>query len=40
LDGYDTWHGAPGSPNTNLGHPDGSILGPTRTFKFSVGLTF
>jgi len=39
-DGYDTWHGGPGDPNTNLGHPDGSILGPTRTFKLSVGLTF
>lgn len=39
-DGYDTWWGAPGAPNDNLGHPDGSIKGPTRTFKLSVGMTF
>ncbi|MGZ5032261.1 MAG: TonB-dependent receptor domain-containing protein [Usitatibacter sp.] len=39
-DGYDTWWGAPGDPNLNLGHPDGSLIGPTRTFKLSVGVTF
>ena len=39
-DGYDTWWGAPGDPNLNLGHPDGSLIGPTRTFKLSVGFTF
>ena len=39
-DGYDTWWGAPGDPNLNRGHPDGSIIGPTRTFKLSIGMTF
>jgi hypothetical protein len=39
-DGYDTWWGAPGEPNPTLGKPDGSLLGPTRTFKLSVGFTF
>ena len=37
-DGYDTWWGAPGDPNTNLGHPDGSIKGVTRTFKLSASI--
>jgi len=39
-DGYDTWSGAPGDPNLNKGHPDGSIILPTREFKLSVGFTF
>ena len=39
-DGYDTWWGAPGDPNLNLGHPDGSLIGPTRTYKLSVGFAF
>ena len=39
-DGYDTWWGAPGDPNLNRGHPDGSLLGPTRTFKLSVAFVF
>jgi outer membrane receptor protein involved in Fe transport len=39
-DGYDTWWGAPGSPNPTLGKPDGSIIGPTRTFKLSLSATF
>lgn len=39
-DGYDTWSGAPGDPNFNKGHPDGSIILPTRELKLSVGLTF
>ena len=39
-DGYDTWWGAPGDPNLNLGHPDGSLIGPTRTFKLSINMTF
>lgn len=38
--GYDTWWGAPGDPNLNLGKPDDSLAGPTRTFKLSVGMSF
>lgn len=38
--GYDTWWGGPGSPNPNLGNPDGSIAGPMRMFKVSLGVTW
>jgi outer membrane receptor protein involved in Fe transport len=37
--GYDTWWGGQGEPqNPNLGTPDRSIAGPTRTVKISFGL--
>lgn len=36
--GYDTWWGGPSDPNPNLGVRDGSLAGPTRTLKVSVGL--
>jgi hypothetical protein len=38
--GYDTWWGGPGSPNANLGNPDGSVAGPMRTIKVSLGMTW
>ena len=37
---FDTWHGGPGDPNLNLGKPNDSIAGPTRTFKLSVAYSW
>lgn len=37
FDGYESWFGAPGDPNENFGVPNGTLRGPTRTFK--VGFT-
>jgi TonB dependent receptor len=36
--GYDTFWGINGVPNANLGQPDGSLAGPTRTLK--LGLAY
>lgn len=36
--GHDTYWGINGVPNANLGRPDGSLAGPTRTFK--LGLSY
>lgn len=38
--GYDTWWGFAGVPNNNFGNPDGSIVGPTRTLKVSLGMSW
>ena len=37
---FDTWHGGPGDPNLNLGKPNDSITGPTRTFKLSLAYSW
>ena len=39
-DGFDTWWGGPGDPNKNLGTPNDSITGPTRTFKLSLSYSW
>jgi hypothetical protein len=38
--GYDTWFGFAGVPNDNLGKPDRSLAGPTRTVKISLGIAW
>lgn len=38
--GYDTWWGFAGVPNPNFGRADGSLAGPTRTLKVSLGMSW